>query len=82
LRRHQDQHDAVLAVLVRSWIAADPLSGSDRAPLYRQLKGGLEELRRHLADPDGALETELERYDGLAHWWARPGQPVPIPALV
>lgn len=63
--------DIVLAVLVRLWIASDPLCGSARAALYRQLKGGLEALKEHLSDGDSALQAAVDHYEELARRWTR-----------
>lgn len=63
--------DIVLAVLVRLWIASDPLCGSARAALYRQIKGGLEALKEHLSDGDSALQAAVDHYEQLALRWTR-----------
>jgi hypothetical protein len=63
--------DTVMNVLVRLWIASDPLCGSERAALHRQFKGGLEMLKEHLGDGDSALQAAVDHYEELAHRWTR-----------
>jgi hypothetical protein len=68
---HNNRLAGSMALLAAGlWIAAEPLAGSERAPLYRTIEKAFRDVAPFAADGLALLLAEAERYAALADLWS------------